>query len=108
MTGDPQAKRLRLEALVAYPPTARCREILTLLKTLVAEYPDQVRLDIYYAGESPDATPTRGYQTLDKRKTVPSGYINGRMLLSAEIPTLEFLRCEVEAEIRRGPATWQG
>ena len=107
MSETTQASRLRLEALVAYPPTARCREILTLLKTIVAEYADQVRLDVYYAGESPDATPTKGYQGLDKRKTVPSGYVNGRMLLAADVPTLEALRAEIDAEIAQGPSEWQ-
>ena len=99
--------RLRLEALVAYPPTARCREILALLKTIVTEYPDRVRLDIYYAGESPDAMPTKGYQGLDKRKTVPSGYVNGRMILSADVPTLEALRIEIDTDLAKGPAEWQ-
>ena len=102
-----QIKRLRLEALVAYPPTARCREILTLLKTIVVEYPDRVRLDVYYAGESPDATPTKGYQGLDKRKTVPSGYVNGRMFISNDVPTLEALRGEIDAEIAKGTSEWQ-
>jgi hypothetical protein len=107
MSETTQVRRLRLEALVAYPPTARCREILTLLKTIVAEFPDQVRLDVYYAGESPDAMPTKGYQGLDKRKTVPSGYVNGRMILSAEVPTIEALRAEIAAEIAHGPSAWQ-
>lgn len=100
------AKRLRLEALVAFPPTALCREILALLKELVAAYADRVRLDIYYAGEAPDATPTRGYQGLDKRKTVPSAYVNGRMILSAEVRKLEDLRAEVDAELAKDPSEW--
>lgn len=108
MSETMEANRLRLEALVAYPPTARCREILTLLKAIVVEYPDRVRLDVYYAGESPDAMPTKGYQGLDKRKTVPSGYVNGRMILSAELPTLEALRAEIDSELAKGPAEWQG
>lgn len=106
MTPTLTTRRLRLEALVAYPPTARCKQVLDLLKTLLAAYPDHLRLDIYYAGEAPDVTPTRAYQTLDKRKTIPSGYINGRALLAKELPTLEALRQEVEAELQRGPAAW--
>ena len=107
MSETMQSPRLRLEALVAYPPTARCREILTLLKTMVVEYPDQVRLDVYYAGETPDATPTKGYQGLDKRKTVPSGYVNGRMIIAAEVPDLDTLRAAIRAEIELGPPEWQ-
>lgn len=107
MSTETPTKRLRLEALLAYPPTTRCREILALLKAIVADYPDQVRLDVYYAGESPGAMPTRGYQALDKRKTVPSGYLNGRMILCGDIPTLEALRRDVDAELQHGPAEWQ-
>lgn len=107
MSAQDASGRLRLEALLACPPTARCREVLALLKALVAEFPDQVRLDVYYAGESPGVTPTRGYQGLDKRKTVPSGYVNGRMLLAGALPSLDALRREVEAELRRGPSAWQ-
>jgi hypothetical protein len=106
MSAETPTRRLRLEALVAYPPTARCRKVLELLKTVLAEFPDQVRLDIYYAGESPGVTPSRGYQNLDKRKTVPSGYVNGRMFLSGELPEPGTLRREVETELARGPAAW--
>jgi hypothetical protein len=102
-----QSSRLRIEALVAYPPTAHCREILTLLKAVVAEYPDQVRMDIYYAGEAPDATPTKGYQGLDKRKTIPSGYVNGRMIIASDVPSLEVLKTILDEELAKGPSEWQ-
>lgn len=107
MTDTAPTPRIRIEALVACPPTALCKQILALLKTIVAEYPDQVRMDVYYAGEAPDATPTRGYQGLDKRKTVPSGYINGQMVVSGEVPGLEALRAILDAEIAKGPSEWQ-
>ena len=106
MSESAQARRLRLEALVAFPPTARCREVLTLLKAIVAEYPDHVRLDIYYAGESPDVTPSRGYQGLDKRKTVPSGYVNGCMIISGDIPPIEAMRAEIDSELAKDPSRW--
>ena len=107
MSDPATIKRLRLEALVACPPTARCKQVLELLKGLLVDYPDQLRLDVYYAGEAPGTTPSRAYQSLDKRKTVPSGYINGRMLLSKDLPAREALRREVEAELQRGPSAWQ-
>jgi hypothetical protein len=107
MSHATMTRRLRLEALVAYPPTARCKQVLELLKALLTAYPDQLRLDVYYAGEAPDATPTRAYQALDKRKTIPSGYVNGRMLLSKDLPTLDALRQLVETELQADPSTWQ-
>ncbi|HWQ08691.1 MAG TPA: hypothetical protein VN436_06285 [Holophaga sp.] len=102
-----QHHRLRIEALVAYPPTTLCKQILALLKTVVAEYPDRVRMDVYYAGEAPDATPTKGYQGLDKRKTVPSGYINGQMVISGELPALDALKAILDDELAKDPSEWQ-
>lgn len=107
MSESIQGDRLRIEALVAYPPTSLCREILALLKAIVAEYPDQVRLDVYYAGETPDATPTKGYQGLDKRKTVPSGYVNGRMVISGDVPSLDAMKAAIDEELAKGSAEWQ-
>ena len=107
MTEVAPDRRLRIEALVAYPPTAFCKQILAQLKAIVAAYPDQVRMDVYYAGEAPDATPTKGYQGLDKRKTVPSGYINGQMVILGEVPELETLKGIIDEELAKGPSEWQ-
>lgn len=100
MTSEMPARRIRLEALLAYPPTARCREIVTILKSFTAEYADKVRLDIYYTGEAPGAT-------LDKRKTVPSAYANGRLIISGSVPSIEELRSEIDAQLARGPSEWE-
>jgi hypothetical protein len=107
--GDVRAgKRLRLELLVAGPPTARCKRLLALMKELVARYPDRVRLDVYEAGSSPFVTPTRGYQAAGKRKKVPSAFINGVLVASKDDPgDVEHLVGAVDAELARGEATWQ-
>ena len=107
MTGETPSRRLRLEALLAYPPTKACREVTTILKSFVAEYADRLRLDIYYAGEAPSATPTAGYQNLDKQKTIPSAYVNGRMIIDGDVPPIEKIRGDIEAELARGPSAWE-
>ncbi len=105
ITGN--TRRLRLEALLACPPTTRCRQLLERLQALAADWPDQVRLDVYYAGEPPHTTPTEGYQALDKRKSVPSGYLNGSMIDDELWEDPAALRRELVAELNRGPDTWE-
>jgi hypothetical protein len=109
---EPEARaagrRLRLELLIAGPPTARCRELLGRMTELVARYPDHVRLDVYEAGCAPDATPTAGYQAAGKRKKVPSAFVNGRLVASRDDPgDLSRLVAAVEAELARGESAWE-
>jgi len=110
--GDGEArtagKRLRLELLVAGPPTARCKQLLAMMKELVARYPDRVRLDVYDAGSSPFVTPTRGYQAAGKRKRVPSAFINGVLVASKEDPgDIDRLVTAVDADLAHSEAEWQ-
>jgi hypothetical protein len=101
-------KRLRLELLLAGPPTARCKQLLAIMKDLVARYVDHVRLDVYEAGSTPFVTPTRGYQAAGKRKKVPSAFINGVLVASKDDPgNVEHLVAAVDAELARGEVEWQ-
>jgi hypothetical protein len=91
--------RLRLEALIASPPTKKCREIIVMLEELVEAFPDQVRLDVYLAGEQPSVQPTRGYQSFGKFKKIPSAFINGKVVAVREAPAKESLRKTLEEEL---------
>ncbi|MEI6309672.1 MAG: hypothetical protein WCP58_08535 [bacterium] len=91
--------RLRLEALIASPPTKKCREIIVMLEELVEAFPDQVRLDVYLAGEQPSVQPTLGYQSFGKSKKIPSAFINGKVVAVREAPAKESLRKALEEEL---------
>jgi len=108
MTGADR-KLLRLEALVASPPTSTCEEIISMLEKVASERPDMVRIDIYYAGSQPSVTPTSGYQNdpSGKRREIPSVYVNGACVASGEAPDGAALREAVEREIANGKETWQ-
>ena len=104
----PGRKRLRLELLTAGPPTARCKQLLAMMKELVVRYPDRVRLDVYEAGSSPSVTPTAGYQAAGKRKKVPSVFINGLLVASKDDPgDIDRLVVAVGAELARSETEWQ-
>lgn len=80
---------IRIEILVASPPTSKCKELIDLIEGFVERYPDQLRLDIYYAGSKMSVEPTEGYQNDPdgKRRKVPSAYVDGGKVASDEIPS---------------------
>ena len=95
--------KIRLEVLVASPPTSKCLSLIELMKKLLEEYPDKLRLDIYYAGEKPSVVPTKGYQHDPdrKRRKIPSAYINGRKVASRVIPDISYIKKILEEELRK-------
>jgi hypothetical protein len=97
--------RLRLELLVAAPPTAKCRRLIAMLEEIASSYPDQTLLHVYHAGSQPAVTPSRGYRVKGKFKKVPSLYVNGDSVDAAVSPAE--LRLRVEEELARGPGHWQ-
>lgn len=100
-------KRLRLEAMIASPPTVACEAIVAMLDDIVAANPDNVVLDVYLVGEQPGHEPTKGYQDKGKFKRVPNVFVNGVMVAQAEAPDPAVLTSIFEAELQKGPAGWQ-
>ncbi len=101
------ARRLRLEALIASPPTRTCEVIVDMLDALVEKYPDFVSLDIYLAGEQPGRDPTKGYQDKGKFKRVPSVFVNGVMAAQVEAPEPASLAALLVSELAKGAGAWQ-
>ncbi len=102
-----EGRLMRLEILVASPPTSKCKQIIGSMKAIVEKHPDRLRLDIYYAGMQLTIIPTRGYQCEGKLKKVPSVYVNGICVANGEVP--DFLEVEkvVEEELSRGIHYWE-
>lgn len=102
-----EPRRMRMEVLVATPPTRKCKLIIEALTAEVERHPDVTRLDVYYAGSEASVRPTDGYVNLGKHKKVPSAYVNGRVVAAREPPESDQLRAIVEEEIGRGAEAWQ-
>lgn len=100
-------RRMRLEVLVAAPPTSKCKKVIALMEEMVAAYPGKIKLDIYYAGEQLSITPTRGYQVEGKSKKIPSSFVNGLQVASGEIPNPEELRQIVTREVSKREEFWE-
>lgn len=104
---ESEGRRMRIEILVASPPTSKCKHIMNSLEAIVGKHPDRLRLDIYYAGSQLTIIPTRGYQSEGKLKKVPSVYLNGICVANGEIPDFVEVEKMVQDELSRGFQYWE-
>lgn len=82
-----------VEVLVASPPTKKCKEIIAMFEKFAADFPDRLKIDIYYAGEPMLGTPSDGFKKdSGKTRKIPSAYINGKIVASKEVPEVEKIR----------------
>ena len=102
-----QGRSMRIEILVAAPPTSKCKQIITALKAMLEKHPGRLKLDIYYAGMQLTIKPTRGYQVEGKLKKVPSVFVNGLCVANGELPDFNELEKVVESELAKGPDCWE-
>ncbi|MEJ5315687.1 MAG: hypothetical protein WHS63_01630 [Tenuifilum sp.] len=84
---------VRLEVLVASPPTKKCKAIISMFERFLSEFPGKLKLDIYFAGEPMTGTPTEGFRKESgKIRKIPSAYVNGINVASKEVPDEEIVR----------------
>jgi hypothetical protein len=98
------SKSVKLEALIAWPPTSKCRETIEVLEEVVRRHPDEVRLVVFKRGtrEFPE-TPSPSMSTLmHKGSTVPACLVDGFLLSSCQVPKLNDLEAKVEEALGAG------
>ncbi len=84
---------IRLEVLVASPPTKKCKAMISMFEKFMTEFPGKLKLDIYYAGEPMTITPTEGFRKeTGKIRKIPSAYVNGINVASKEVPDENMVR----------------
>ena len=91
-----EEKIVRLEILVASPPTKKCKAMIAMFEKFMDEFPGQLKLDIYYAGEPMLTQPTEGFRKeTGKVLKIPSAYVNCKNVASQEVPDEETVRKEI-------------
>ncbi len=98
---------MRIEALIASPPTEKCSKILAMLETISYQYADTVQIDIYLAGEQPGVEPTKGFKDKGKFKRIPALFVNGIMVSQAEVPEQKDIEAILVQELAKGDQYWQ-
>lgn len=106
-SGASQGKRLRLEVLIASPPTRTCRGILAVMEEMTQRFPDLVRLDIYVQGGPPSVQPTKSYLAGCKYHEVPSAFVNGALVAEQVVPRPEVVEARIRDELAKGPDFWE-
>lgn len=101
------SKKLRLEADLANPPTKKCLAILEILEEMLRRFPDQLRLDVYFAGQVIEVTPTMRYLAQCKIRRIPSAYVNGFLVAQQQVPDPDTVLKKIEEELAKGPEAWQ-
>jgi hypothetical protein len=97
---------MRIELLLACPPTRKCRAIRELANAAITKCPGRIRIDEYEAGTACPITPTDGYRRArsgkGKFKKVPSVFVNGVEMAVGDAPDreafFELIANQLEAE----------
>lgn len=94
---------MRIEVLLAYPPTRKCQAIKALAAEAMERFPGQLRIDEYEAGTTCPIAPTQGYRSArsgtGKFKKIPSVFVNGVQVSAGEPPEREAFLQVIEAEL---------
>lgn len=108
------SKIIRVEALIASPPTHKCEEMLSVLEELVRRHPDELRLVVFKRGidfvpdelrlemakEGEDTTSEESSLQMSiiirKGSAIPSCVVNGVLFSSFEVPKIEELEARVQ------------
>jgi hypothetical protein len=92
------SKIIKLEALIAWPPTSKCQETIGILEEVVRRHPDELRLVVFKRGM--DAFPeeaSAGMKCLiQKSSPVPACVVNGMFFSTSVVPKLEELEARVQ------------
>ncbi|TYB95969.1 MAG: hypothetical protein FXF54_03485 [Kosmotoga sp.] len=83
--------KLRIELLLASPPTGKCQKLLNMVESIKDEVDRDVKLDVYFAGSSNTKTPSEGYKKAvrSKRIRIPASFVNGEKFSEKKIPKKE-------------------
>ncbi len=106
-------KIIKLEVLIATPPTSKCEQTLEVLKEIVRRYPDETSLVVFRRGIDfvPEEMQMREYVTeedcqpkeaslqmrtlITKGRAVPTVVVDGEIFSTFEVPSLEDLERKV-------------
>ena len=110
------SKIIKLEVLIATPPTSKCEETIETLQKIVRRHPDEVRLVVFRRGVDfvpeelrmemaeyvtpedcePKEASLQMRTLITKGRAVPTCVVDGELFSTFEIPNLEDLETRVQ------------
>lgn len=97
------SKSIKLEALIAWPPTSKCQETIAILEEVVRRHPDGLQLVVYKRGVDlyPDDASAGMKNLMQKGCQVPACVVNGVLFSAKEVPKLDELEARVQEVFQR-------
>jgi hypothetical protein len=89
---------IKLEVLIAWPPTSKCEQTIGILEEVVRRHPDECRLLVFKRGIdlSPDNASNAMKCLIQKSSPVPAYVVGGVFFGSRFVPKLEELEARVQ------------
>ena len=85
-------EKIKLELLVAWPPTTRCQELINAAENAAKDFGDQVEVNLCYRGQPYRHEATSGLFRAIKMAKLPVLVVNGEIVEIEDKP--------IESEIR--------
>lgn len=92
-------QKIRVELLVAWPPTSSCNQLIELAKRVASEFGENVEINVYYRGQPYPVEPTVGFMYARKTLFIPAILVDGKVLAERELPTEEMLRKVIKGKL---------
>jgi hypothetical protein len=111
-------KMIKLEVLIATPPTSKCDETVNVLKEVVRRHPEETKLVVFRRGIDflPEEIQMKEYASeedcvpkeaslqmrvlITKGRAVPTVVVDGVIFSTAEVPDLAALEAKVQEILR--------
>ncbi len=112
---------IKLEVLIATPPTQKCEETVKVLEEIVRRHPDKARLVVFRRGIdfTPDEMRVKEYATeencapkeaslqmrtfISKGRSVPTIVMDGVFFSTFDVPSLDELEARVQEILQGNP-----
>lgn len=114
-------KIIKIEVLIATPPTSKCEKTLEVLKEIIHRYPEETRLVVFRRGIDfvPEELQMREYVSeedcqpkeaslqmrtlITKGRAVPTVVVDGELFSTFEVPSLSDLEQKVQDLLQKAP-----
>lgn len=100
------SKSIKLEALIAWPPTSKCQETIRVMEEMVRRHPDELQLVVFKRGVDifPEEASAGMKNLMMKGCQVPACVVNGILFCAKDVPNLEELEARVQEVFLRAGA----
>lgn len=89
-----------IEVYVASPPTFKCKRMIELAEEIAKDFPEKIKINIYYKGQPIPDDATSGFRGSLKSIGIPSIFIDGRWVATTNIPEKEKVEKIVEEDLQ--------